>query len=84
MEGRNKGSHRYHAGLNQKLCRFAYAANVFGTIRHRKPKIGAQAMPDIVAIEHISPAVHLMKLILHCMGQGRFTRTGETGKPQYR
>lgn len=55
-------------------------AKVFGPTLDAETQVMAKAMPDVVAIKDKGAAVHGMKALLQCMGQGRFPRTEQACK----
>ena len=77
----NEGREGNSTGINEQLAHFTNTADVFGAICVAKTQVDAQAMAHIVAVEHISPATTDEKGFLDAMGEGRFSRPGETREP---
>jgi len=80
---RHEGRQHDGARLDEQLGHFADAADVFLAVLRRESQVAAQAVPDIVAVEHDGPASKLMQLFLYGVRNGRFAGTGQTGEPQH-
>ena len=57
------------------------AANVFHAIFRRKAQVGIQAVPDVVAIEHIGVHAAAEEFGFEPARDGRFARAGKTRQP---
>lgn len=44
---------------------------------------GTKTVPDVVSIQNEGAAAKLVQSFLHCMGERRFARAGQTGKPEH-
>ena len=69
---RNKGGHHNQAGIEHELRDLGDSADVFDTVRIAKPKVAAQAGPDVVTIKNISMLAGPVKGLIKDVGQGGF------------
>lgn len=81
-ERRDEGGHRDHTGLDKQLGHLADAADILHAVHIRKPEIAAQAVADIIAVQHEGAAFQRMQFFFHRMRQGRFSGPGQPGEPQ--
>src|ERR1700674_5128275 len=67
--------------LREKFCHFGNAPHIFFAVGTRHAEVGAQAWPDVVAVEHEHLNVALEQLALQRLGQRRLSAAGDAGEP---
>lgn len=83
-ERRDERGHGDHASLYEQLGDFADAADVLHAVLIGETKVTAQAVADVVAVEHEGAALQSVELFFHRMRQRGFSRTGQPCEPQDR
>ncbi len=81
-EGRNKGGQRDHPGIHKQLGHLADATDVLLPVGIGEAQVLAEAMADVVTIEHIGGQAAFKQHSVDGVGQGAFARAGQAGEPK--
>jgi hypothetical protein len=61
---------------------FGDPPQIFRAVGRAETKIPAKAVPNVIAVEDVSPATHEVQSFFDGMSQGGFAGPGKTGEPQ--
>ena len=81
-EGRDEGCEHNYARIEKELRHLSDAADVFLPVRIGEAQVLAEAVADVVAIQHIGGQAPREQGCVHGIGQGAFARAGKTGEPE--
>ena len=81
-EGRHKGGQHDHARIQEQLGHFTDAADVLLTVGIGEAQVFAEAVADVVAIQHIGGESSLEQGCVDGIGQGALAGAGESGEPK--
>lgn len=70
--------------LEKELCDLACPADILIPVGDREPQIGAQAVLDLVAIQHSGLKSKMMQVFLGGMGDRGFSGCWQAGQPDDR
>jgi len=71
------------ARLDEDLGEFSNPPDVFRAVSFREAKVAAEAVPDIVPIEHERAAPHPVQPLLGRVRNGGLAGTGQAGEPKH-
>ena len=80
--GRDERRQYDHARFHEQFRHFADTPDVLLTVLHRETQITAKSVAHIVPIQNERPAAAPVQAVFHRMGQRRFTRSGQSRKPE--
>ena len=81
-EGRHKGGQHDHARIQEQLGHLTDAADILLTVGIGEAQVFAEAVADVVAIQHIGGESPLEQGCIDGIGQGALARAGEPGEPK--
>src|SRR5713226_617420 len=79
--GRNERGDDDDARVGEQFGQFADATDVFLAVFGRETEVGTKAVPNVVAVEHISVPAQIEQFALQLDGNGGLARTGQAGEP---
>ena len=81
-EGGNKGGEHDHARIQEQLGHFTDAADVLLTVGIGEAQVFAEAVANVVPVQHIGGEPPLEQSGVHGIGQGALAGAGESGEPE--
>ena len=81
-EGGNKGGQHDHARIQEQLGHFTDAADVLLTVGIGEAQVFAEAVANVVPVQHIGGEPPLEQSGVHGIGQGALAGAGESGEPE--
>ena len=82
LEGRHEGGEHHHAGIEEQLRHLADATDVLLAVCIREAQVGAEAVADVVAIQHVAGEALLEQGGIDGIGQGALARSRQPREPE--